>query len=150
MPEKDPEKRKEGNRRRAKAHYHRNRERLNEASKLKQRARLQPLYDLKETLWCVDCGPDVKWHHCQLDFDHLPGQEKVMGVAKMLGSGYSWDVVMTEIAKCEVVCANHHRLRTWQRQPHRDEMYLMQTPPMMPPAGPEAGGMPPEMPPPMM
>jgi len=57
---------------------------------------------------CIDCG--YSRYPEALDFDHLPGAEKVKSVALMWG--YSWDKVLTEIDKCEVVCANCHRHRT--------------------------------------
>jgi Zn finger protein HypA/HybF involved in hydrogenase expression len=57
---------------------------------------------------CVDCG--YSRYAEALDFDHLSGAEKVKSVALMWG--YSWDKVLTEIAKCEVVCSNCHRHRT--------------------------------------
>ena len=56
---------------------------------------------------CVDCGvsdPDV------LDFDHL--RDKRADVSRLVHIAVSWDVVVAEIAKCEVRCANCHRRRT--------------------------------------
>ena len=70
-----------------------------------------------EKLWaylslhpCVDCGvadPRV------LEFDHL--REKRDSVSRLRGS-YDWAVIEAEIQKCEVVCANCHRIRTYRRQ----------------------------------
>jgi hypothetical protein len=59
---------------------------------------------------CADCGgsfPPI----C-MDFDHV-GDDKVMNVSKM--GRYSIERILEEIAKCEVVCANCHRLRTANR-----------------------------------
>jgi hypothetical protein len=56
---------------------------------------------------CVDCGesdPDV------LDFDHL--RDKRADVSTLVHSAAAWEVVLAEIAKCEVRCANCHRRRT--------------------------------------
>jgi hypothetical protein len=56
---------------------------------------------------CVDCGesdPDV------LDFDHL--RDKRDNVSRLAHVAASWEVVLAEIAKCEVRCANCHRRRT--------------------------------------
>lgn len=60
---------------------------------------------------CVDCG--YSQYPEALDFDHLPGTEKLKAVALMWG--FSWDKVLAEIAKCEVVCSNCHRHRTTVR-----------------------------------
>lgn len=61
---------------------------------------------LKEGKPCADCGgvfPPV----C-MDFDHVRG-EKLCNVAKM--GTYAWSRVLEEIAKCDLVCANCHRIR---------------------------------------
>ncbi len=57
---------------------------------------------------CVDCGiRDVR----VLEFDHL--RDKTYNIASMLH--FSWAKVLQEIEKCEVVCANCHRIRTGNR-----------------------------------
>ena len=63
---------------------------------------------------CTDCGL-IDLEHLEIyDFDHLPGQTKARGVAAMLTSG-TFEDLLAEIAKCEVVCANCHRIRTRRR-----------------------------------
>ncbi len=60
---------------------------------------------------CVDCNnSDFR----VLEFDHLPGNKKSMDIAVMVCSR-SIDSVMKEIAKCDILCANCHRIRTWKR-----------------------------------
>ncbi len=61
---------------------------------------------------CADCG--YKTRAIALTFDHLPGFEKVDKIANLL-SGASWEAIMAEIAKWEVVCANCHAIRTQDR-----------------------------------
>jgi hypothetical protein len=73
---------------------------------------------LKVDRGCADCGYNA--HPAALDFDHLPGSAKVATIAKMIG-GYvglkaALEKVQAEISKCEVVCANCHRIRTWNRR----------------------------------
>ena len=61
---------------------------------------------------CVDCGEtdrDV------LDFDHVRGV-KLFGIATAARRGYSMEVLIAEVAKCEVRCANCHRNVTRQRE----------------------------------
>ncbi len=56
---------------------------------------------------CVDCGEsdaDV------LDFDHL--RDKRANVSRLVHTAVSWDLIVAEISKCEVRCANCHRRRT--------------------------------------
>lgn len=59
---------------------------------------------------CADCGLDYPPHI--LDFDHL--RDKVSDISKMKRS-HSLEDVQAEIEKCEVVCSNCHRHRTWLR-----------------------------------
>lgn len=69
--------------------------------------------EVKARTPCADCG-----HHFPpvcMDFDHVRGPN-VNGVANLVGSSYKLDLIKMEIAKCEVVCACCHRLRTQARK----------------------------------
>lgn len=57
---------------------------------------------------CVDCGQS--YLPPAMDFDHV----KEFTIAQM--STCAWDRVLREIAKCDLVCAVCHRLRTVQRK----------------------------------
>jgi hypothetical protein len=59
---------------------------------------------------CVDCGESDP---VVLDFDHL--RDKVENISLMVLKKRPWRVILEEIAKCEVVCANCHRRRTAAR-----------------------------------
>lgn len=69
---------------------------------------------LKEQTGCVDCG--IKDFRI-LEFDHLPSEstKKLYAVSDMVATGHSMKTFLAEIAKCEIVCANCHRIRTWNR-----------------------------------
>ena len=70
----------------------------------------QRMADYLRTHPCVDCGePDI----VVLEFDHL--RDKWKDVSAVMGGCYSWDRIMEEVAKCDVVCANCHRRRTYGR-----------------------------------
>ena len=62
---------------------------------------------------CADCGgvfpPYV------MDFDHVTG-EKELNVSRALRVSVAR--MLAEIAKCEVVCSNCHRIRTYERRQH--------------------------------
>lgn len=63
-------------------------------------------YKLK--IGCVDCGYNK--HHSALEFDHIVGDKKLnVCFAK------STKQALEEIKKCEVVCSNCHRIRTYTR-----------------------------------
>lgn len=61
---------------------------------------------------CQDCGGTFP--ACCMDFDHR--RDKVTDVSKMLRSKFTNEEVMLELAKCELVCANCHRIRTRVRK----------------------------------
>lgn len=70
---------------------------------------------------CADCG--YRAHPAALDFDHLPGNVKLGKLASM-ACGSALTTIHAEIEKCEVVCANCHRVRTAER---RDQAGLRKT-----------------------
>lgn len=60
---------------------------------------------------CVDCR---EADPVLLEFDHL--RDKREDVANLVWHGAPWDVVLAEMAKCEVRCGNCHRRRTAERR----------------------------------
>jgi hypothetical protein len=76
------------------------------------RKRRAVIDEIKAHAGCKDCGrKDLP--PCCYDFDHLDGSQKSfpVGVNMRRGAG----AILDEIAKCEVVCANCHRVRTVSR-----------------------------------
>ena len=65
---------------------------------------------------CVDCG--IKYPFYVMHFDHLDASTKSSDVSRL---DTQFNRVVKEIAKCELVCANCHAIRTWQRA-HRTLM----------------------------
>lgn len=62
---------------------------------------------------CLDCGQT--YPPFVMDFDHRDPAEKSFSISQAVRGGMSeaaWDRVETEIAKCDLVCANCHRIRT--------------------------------------
>ncbi len=59
---------------------------------------------------CKDCG--IAYHPYVMDFDHI-GTDKVCQISNM--TGFSEANILAEIAKCDLVCANCHRMRTFRR-----------------------------------
>ncbi len=97
-----------------KKHYAANRQRyIDQAQIQKQKLMLERtmyLIEFFETNVCVDCGekdPVV------LEFDHL--RDKSFAIGPQL-SRRSWQSILDEMEKCEVVCANCHRRRTARRR----------------------------------
>jgi hypothetical protein len=88
------------------ARYIANAHRRKQAVALERATRLVEIFRRRP---CVDCGESDP---LVLEFDHLG--EKRFNIAKGLRS-HSWEAILDEIAKCEVVCANCHRRRTAHR-----------------------------------
>jgi hypothetical protein len=79
----------------------------------KQKAYLaQYLRDLKTKTPCVDCG--INYPYYVMDFDHVRGV-KHANVMELV-STLSKKRIDQEIAKCEIVCSNCHRIRTHMRK----------------------------------
>lgn len=62
---------------------------------------------------CLDCG--FNKHPAALEFDHIPGTEKKFNIGEEIGNR-SRQALWEEIAKCDVVCANCHAIRTANRR----------------------------------
>lgn len=75
----------------------------------------EEIQSLKEAAGCQDCKGMFPYY--VLDFDHREGTEKISDVSKIAAS-LRRDMVMEEIKKCDVVCANCHRVRTFKRKQH--------------------------------
>lgn len=58
---------------------------------------------------CALCGEnDIR----VLEFDHLSPKSKGFSISQAVKLGHSWDVVIKEINKCQILCANCHKKRT--------------------------------------
>ena len=73
---------------------------------------------------CVDCGEtDIR---C-LEFDHRDRATKSAEISRLVAGGFAWKVLLREIEKCDVRCANCHRRRTadqfstWRHRLHEEE-----------------------------
>jgi hypothetical protein len=61
---------------------------------------------------CLDCG--LKFHPCAMDFDHRDPKTKKEVVSRV-GYFRTKKKLLEEISKCDIVCSNCHRLRTFKR-----------------------------------
>jgi hypothetical protein len=66
--------------------------------------------DAAKDVPCMDCG--VKYPPFVMDFDHRDPSQKEFSVASLVTSG-PLEKIVKEIEKCDVVCANCHRIRTY-------------------------------------
>lgn len=77
------------------------------------RQRLRDKIDAVKSTPCADCG--VSYVPYVMDFDHRPGEVKSFNISSIIPLGISFETALVEIAKCDIVCANCHRLRTLSR-----------------------------------
>lgn len=67
---------------------------------------------LKTETPCADCSG--QFHHAAMHWDHLPGQLKRLEVSTLVHRG-ARRAAIHEMTKCELVCANCHAVRTYER-----------------------------------
>ena len=63
---------------------------------------------------CLDCK--LHFPPVCMDFDHIPGRGKKEFEISVTGRRTSTKRLLEEIAKCEVICSNCHRIRTKERR----------------------------------
>ena len=109
MPHADPE---------VRAAYHKvyreeylkrpeNREKIRATQRARAERIRRHIDAVKLSRGCIDCG--FRGHPAALDFDHLSDKTINVSSAKSIAQADA------EIAKCEVRCANCHRIKTWER-----------------------------------
>lgn len=95
-----------------KAEIERRRKRLGK-NKLKRKNAIRKLvFEYLKDNPCADCNES---NHILLQFDHVRGKKKA-NISDMIRNDLSWKTILSEIKKCEVVCANCHCLRTSVQQ----------------------------------
>ena len=108
MAYKDKEKARACQRR----YYERNRELYFRKNKRKKEQLRSVAQDCKSRP-CDDCG--CVYPYYVMDFDHREGEIKTAHVSRLVGM-LNLKRLLDEIAKCDVVCANCHRIRTFKRE----------------------------------
>jgi len=65
---------------------------------------------------CTDCKE--QFHPAAMQWDHLPGKEKVIDLARVMTKKQ----FLEEVKKCELVCANCHSVRTYKRMKNEEKV----------------------------
>jgi len=113
---------RENNKERLSSNFHtwkskpENMERLKELWAQRDKSREKRLREILNTLKdapCQDC--EIEYPPYVLDFDHRPGETKLFNVGYLSKAG-SVKRLLEEIEKCDLVCANCHRVRTHNRK----------------------------------
>ncbi len=94
-------------------YHHRTRERRLAQKRLQHKRMVAWYRDLKSSTPCADCGST--FNHAAMSWDHLPGFEKLDDVSSLV-SRHNKALILAEIQKCELVCANCHAVRSFERR----------------------------------
>jgi hypothetical protein len=62
---------------------------------------------------CMDCGGQFPPE--AMDFDHREGEQKAFEISTAMATTMSREAIAVEMSKCDLVCANCHRVRTKRR-----------------------------------
>jgi len=79
----------------------------------KLREKIRDIARFEKQIPCKDCGKSYPFY--VMDFDHLPEKEKSFNISRTREYN-SIIKLRKEIAKCDVVCSNCHRERTYRRR----------------------------------
>jgi len=94
------------------AYHRRTRTRRIEQKKRHHALLTEWMREMKAGRPCAECGglfPVVA-----MQWDHRPGEEKVGDVSDLIRKTHSKKRILVEIAKCDLVCANCHAVRTFK------------------------------------
>jgi hypothetical protein len=85
---------------------------LNAEANRRKKAERHAAVDQIKSVPCADCGKSFPPY--VMDFDHRDPSTKEYEINFLLNkTTCPWSRVLDEIAKCDVVCARCHRLRSW-------------------------------------
>lgn len=73
-----------------------------------ERRAISLMRDARKAVPCADCGQ--RFPAACMDFDHKNPADKTAAVSML--SGRRWRTTVAEMDKCDVVCANCHRVRS--------------------------------------
>lgn len=106
----DERKRKQAER--SRRYYLKNKELVLAKTAARRLALRTKIAQIKQASPCVDC--DEFYPYYVMQYDHI-GSDKTAGVSDLVRRLTDWKIIEKEIAKCELVCANCHAIRTWTR-----------------------------------
>jgi hypothetical protein len=94
-------------------YYQDNSSRFAENARRREREIKEFIQQQKAGLSCKQCGnADIR----VLDFHHADKNTKEASISSMAKRGWGKERILKEIAKCEVLCANCHRILHWEER----------------------------------
>ena len=85
------------------------------------RSERSELIDAIKDVPCMDCNQRLP--PICMDFDHIPERgKKSFNISQRCYTGSSWQSILEEIKKCDIICSNCHRIRTEMRRTENKEL----------------------------
>ena len=111
MPYKDKNKQKEYSKKYGEKYYLRNKQDIIEKNRINRKKHREKWREFKKTLSCEKCGLS---HPATIDFHHPlnSGETKVSFYVQQ----NQWKRAYEEVAKCQVLCANCHRILHYEER----------------------------------
>jgi len=82
--------------------------------KIRYQRTMEEIANYKAARGCKNC---YEYDPVVLDFHHREPSKKKYGIMYLISGEYSKDVIMSEISKCDILCANcHRRLHSKERK----------------------------------
>jgi hypothetical protein len=107
MPYKDKQKQKEAQRR----SYFKNIDKNKQKNKTYRENVRDYVRIQKESSPCMDCG--ISYPYYIMEYDHTENNK--LKTVSWLASAGTMNQVIEEIKKCDLICSNCHKARTWNR-----------------------------------
>jgi len=116
VPYKDADKRRAYNRRYQKVYYANNAKKRKTAVALR-RKNIRLWFDqVRRESNCSRCGLSGETCPWLLEYHHRVEGTKSTGVSHLVGNGYSKKRIEEEMAKCDILCSNCHRLHHYEEK----------------------------------
>ena len=116
MPYKDPLKRSQYNKAYQRRYYQSKGDRARRKAK-ERRHKIRAWFDeIRRNTVCVDCGLSGEESPWLIEYHHRNPDDKEDEVGFLVGAGYSIERIEREMAKCDPLCPNCHRLHHWREK----------------------------------
>jgi len=110
MPFKDADKRRQYQKDYHERWYRDNGDKRRKQVRERRRKTRDWLADVKKQGECSVCGLSGQIAHWALEYHHRHGEEKIASISYLVGNGYGRQTIEDEMAKCDLICSNCHRM----------------------------------------